>query len=114
MLQTDITILQQRQKVLEKEIEAALSHGLVGDPMIADLKSRIIYVKEEIDRLRHEKFVSYHWSADVLPLIESDKRRNVLDTTGTLWHSKHCDTRTIQPFGWLPMFTVRFESHADR
>jgi hypothetical protein len=60
MLQTDITILQQRQKVLEKEIQEALSHAPLDDPMIADLKSRIIYVKEEIDRLRHEVFTSYH------------------------------------------------------
>jgi hypothetical protein len=60
MLQTDITILQQRQKVLEKEIDAALAHAAIDDPMIADLKSRIIYVTEEIDRLRHEAVISYH------------------------------------------------------
>ena len=60
MLQTDITILEQRQKVLEKEIDEAISHSPIDDPMIAHLKSRILYVKEEIDRLRHEAFVSYH------------------------------------------------------
>ena len=60
MLQTDITILEQRQKVLEKEIDEALSHASVDDPMIANLKSRILYVKEEIDRLRHEGLFSYH------------------------------------------------------
>jgi hypothetical protein len=60
MLQTDITILQQRQKVLQKEIDEALSHAPIDDPMVANLKSRIIYVKEEIDRLRHEAFTSYH------------------------------------------------------
>ena len=60
MLQTDITILEQRQRVLEKEINEVLSHAPDDDPMIADLKSRIIYVKEEIDRLRHEVFTSYH------------------------------------------------------
>jgi hypothetical protein len=61
MLQTDITILEQRQKALEKEIGDALSHAPVDDPMIAYLKSRILYVKEEIDRLRHEAaFVLYH------------------------------------------------------
>ena len=43
-----------RQKVLEKEIDDALSHAPIDDPMIAHLKSRILYVKEEIDRLRHE------------------------------------------------------------
>jgi hypothetical protein len=60
MLQTDITILEQRQRALEKEIGEALSHAPIDDPMIVYLKSRILYVKEEIDRLRHEAFVSYH------------------------------------------------------
>jgi hypothetical protein len=60
MLQTDITILKQRQNTLEKEINEALSHASVDDPMIAHLKSRILYVKEEIDRLRHEALFSYH------------------------------------------------------
>ena len=35
MLQTDIAILEQRQKALEKEIGEALSHAPVDDPMIA-------------------------------------------------------------------------------
>jgi hypothetical protein len=45
---------------LQSEIGEALSHAPINDPMIAFLKSRILYVKEEIDRLRHEAFVSYH------------------------------------------------------
>jgi hypothetical protein len=60
MLQTDITILEQRQKALEKEIGEALLRAPIDDPMIAYLKSRILFVKEEIDRLRHEAFISYH------------------------------------------------------
>jgi hypothetical protein len=60
MLQTDITILEQRQKALEKEIGEALLHAPIDDPMIAYLKSRILFVKEEIDRLRHQAFISYH------------------------------------------------------
>jgi hypothetical protein len=60
MLQTDITILEQRQRALEKEVDEALSHAPIDDPMIVYLKSRILYVKEEIDRLRHEAFVSCH------------------------------------------------------
>ena len=59
MLQTDITILKQREKVLEKEIES-LSHTSIDDLMIAYLKSRILYLKEEIDRLRHEAITSYN------------------------------------------------------
>jgi hypothetical protein len=60
MLQIHITVLEQRRKVLEKEIDEALSHTPVDDPMIAHLKSRILYIKEEIDRLRDEAFISYH------------------------------------------------------
>jgi len=60
MLQTDITILEQRQKVLEKEIDQALSKASIDDPMVTHLRSRVLYVKEEIDRLRHEALVSYH------------------------------------------------------
>ena len=60
MLQTDITILEQRQKVLEKEIDQALSRASIDDPIVTHLRSRILYVKDEIDRLRHEALVSYH------------------------------------------------------
>lgn len=60
MLQTDIAILEQRQKTLEQEIDEALSHWSIDDPMIAYLKSRLLYVKEEIDRLRNEAFATYH------------------------------------------------------
>ena len=60
MMRTDITMLEQRQKVLAKEVDEALSHVPIDDPMITYLKSRILYVKEEIDRLRHEALVLYH------------------------------------------------------
>jgi hypothetical protein len=60
MLQTDIAILEQRQKTLEQEIDEALSHWSIDDPMIAYLKSRVLYVKAEIDRLRNEAFATRH------------------------------------------------------
>jgi hypothetical protein len=60
MLHTDITILKRRKTILEKEIDDALSRARIDDPMIAHLKSRILYVNEEIDRLHHEAFVQYH------------------------------------------------------
>lgn len=60
MLQTDITILEQRRKTLEQEIDEALSHWSIDDPMIACLKSRVLYVKSEIDRLRNEAFATCH------------------------------------------------------
>ena len=39
MLRTDITILEQRRKFLEKEIDEALYHATIDDPMITNLKS---------------------------------------------------------------------------
>jgi hypothetical protein len=60
MLQTDIAILEQRQKTLEQEIDEALSQCSIDDPMIANLKSRVLYVKAEIDRLRNEAFATCH------------------------------------------------------
>ena len=59
-MQADISMLKLRQKVLEKEIDEVLSHTSFVDPMVAELKSRLLYVKEEIDRLCHEALISYH------------------------------------------------------
>jgi hypothetical protein len=60
MLQADIAILEKRRNALENEIGEALTHAPIDDPMVANLKTRILYVKDEIDRLRHEAFVLYH------------------------------------------------------
>lgn len=59
MLQADIAGLQRRQKILENEISEALRHATVDDAMITDLKSRVLFVREEIERLRDQAF---HWS----------------------------------------------------
>jgi hypothetical protein len=42
--------LERRQEVLEDEIARALSHFSTDDPMVADLKSRLLHLKEEIER----------------------------------------------------------------
>ena len=42
--------LERRQQVLEEEIARALSHYPPGDPMVGDLKSRMLHLKEEIER----------------------------------------------------------------
>jgi Uncharacterized small protein len=60
MLQTDITMLEKRQKALEKEIGEALTHAPIDDPMVAKPQISSFNVKDEIDRLRHEAFVLYH------------------------------------------------------
>jgi hypothetical protein len=60
MLQADIAILERRQRLLETELVEALRHASPDDPMIAYLRSRALYVKEEIERLRDEDALSYH------------------------------------------------------
>ena len=43
--------LERRQQVLEEEIARALSHCSSDDPMVGDLKSRMLHLKEEIERV---------------------------------------------------------------
>ena len=47
-----IANLERRQKALEEEIAEALSHWSPDDLMVADLKSRMLHLKEEIERFR--------------------------------------------------------------
>jgi hypothetical protein len=42
--------LERRQHVLEEEIARALSHFSTDDPMVSDLRSRLLHLKEEIER----------------------------------------------------------------
>jgi len=42
--------LERRQQVLEEEIARALSHYAPDDPMVSDLKRRVLHLKEEIER----------------------------------------------------------------
>jgi hypothetical protein len=42
--------LERRQQVLEEEIARALSHCSADDPMVGDLKRRILHLKDEIER----------------------------------------------------------------
>jgi hypothetical protein len=48
-----ISVLERRQHVLEEEIANALVYCSNGDPMVADLKSRMLHLKEELERFRH-------------------------------------------------------------
>ncbi|MGB7577265.1 MAG: DUF465 domain-containing protein [Pseudolabrys sp.] len=49
-----IADLERRQKALEEEIAKALSHYSPDDLMVADLKSRMLHLKEELERFRHK------------------------------------------------------------
>ena len=48
-----IANLERRQKTLEEEIANALVYCSAADPMVADLKSRMLHLKEELERFRH-------------------------------------------------------------
>ena len=52
MLRADITELQRRQQFLESEISDALCRLRNDDPIVTDLRSRVLFVREEIERLR--------------------------------------------------------------
>ena len=41
MLQADISTLEHRQQLLEREIFETLRHAALDEPMVADLKSRV-------------------------------------------------------------------------
>lgn len=42
--------LERRQQVLEEEIARALLHCSPDDPMVADIKRRMLHLKEELER----------------------------------------------------------------
>lgn len=45
--------LERRQQSLEDEIAKALLHCSTDDPMIVDLKLRMLHLRDELERLRH-------------------------------------------------------------
>ena len=47
-----IAVLERRQKVLEDEIAKALLHYSTDDPMIVDLKRRILHLRDELEKLK--------------------------------------------------------------
>ena len=49
-----VSQLVRREKTLESEIADARLHNSFGDPMVAYLKSRALYLRDEIERLREE------------------------------------------------------------
>jgi hypothetical protein len=42
--------LERRQQVLEEEIARAISHCSPDDPMVTDLKRRVLHLRDEIER----------------------------------------------------------------
>ena len=60
MLRADITELQRRQAFLESEISEALCRLRNDDPIVTDLRSRVLFVREEIERLREKTAHFWH------------------------------------------------------
>jgi hypothetical protein len=60
MLQADIVALERRQQILECEIVEALRDRALDDSMIANLKSRILFVREQIETLRQQADIWWH------------------------------------------------------
>jgi hypothetical protein len=52
-----IADLERRQKSLEDEIAKALLHCPTDDPMILDLRLRMLHLRDELERLRHKTAV---------------------------------------------------------
>jgi hypothetical protein len=46
--------LERRQQALEDEIARVLSNCSPDDPMVGDLKNRMLHLKEELERFRHK------------------------------------------------------------
>ena len=42
--------LERRQQVLEEEVVRAMSHCSADDPMVGDLKRRMLHLKDELER----------------------------------------------------------------
>jgi hypothetical protein len=52
MVSKSIASLERRQQSLEDEIAKSLLHCPTDDPMIADLKHRMLHLGDELERLR--------------------------------------------------------------
>jgi hypothetical protein len=47
--------LERRQQILEEEITRALSYCSPDDPMVADIKRRMLHLKEELERFCNKR-----------------------------------------------------------
>ena len=52
-----ITDLEWQHKALEDEIVEALAHSSADDHKVAELKRRKLVLKDEIERLRHDRIL---------------------------------------------------------
>ena len=55
-----IADLERRQKAHEDEIAKAMLHCSTDDPMILDLKRRVLHLRDELEKFRHKAVVNKH------------------------------------------------------
>jgi hypothetical protein len=55
-----IADLERRQQILENEIAEALATVSTNDPMVVELRSRVLYLRDEINRLRQKASRQLH------------------------------------------------------
>lgn len=56
-----IADLERRQKALEDEIAKASLHASTDDPMILDLKRRVLHLRDELEKFRHKAAFANRW-----------------------------------------------------
>jgi hypothetical protein len=59
-MQSHLTELEKKHQALESEINDCLTHPAVDDLKVVELKRRKLYLKDEIERLRHNGHASVH------------------------------------------------------
>ena len=59
-MQSHLEELEKKHQTLESELSECLSHPVVDDLTVRELKRRKLLVKDEIERLRHDGGVSLH------------------------------------------------------
>lgn len=59
-LQSHLAELEKKHQALEAQINDCLVHPATDDLKVVELKRRKLYVKDEIERLRHGESASVH------------------------------------------------------
>jgi hypothetical protein len=78
MTKARLAELERRYKYLEKEIAEAELHWPVDDLMIADLKRRKLYIRDEIEQLRL-RLVLMNWNAGTRALNRRSSKVRLKD-----------------------------------
>ncbi|HEX4042735.1 MAG TPA: DUF465 domain-containing protein [Xanthobacteraceae bacterium] len=56
-IESHLAELEKRHQTLETELNEALTHPSADDLQIAELKRKKLFVKDEIERIRHDTLV---------------------------------------------------------